>query len=452
MGQPRPDDLGDQLRHLCRVQGSSPEQTAAYAYDAFNRLVGETVTNTPPAGQGQPSVTQTAYVYDGSQVLLQFDATYADTTVGDGLGVGDLSHRYLWAVDQLLADEQAPAGGWGWDYYGNHLTGSGTTNWPLTDNQGSIRDIAEYDAQTGVTSIVDHLAYNSFGKLTSQTNAAVDSAFGYAGGMTDWASGLQLNGKRWYDPGAGTWLSEDPSGLGPDVNPYRYCGNSPTNGTDPTGLAEAEGAYNEDEDGDAAEEELKPNVPTNDRVGKRTGFSDLDPGDDTASELSVYDFDEDPCGTLPTMDGGAGARIGTLGQIGFGLLEVISGSVIFAGGGASEVGTLGAATPVSVPVMICGAVVACHGADNISAGLVTMVYGTPQHTLTYQTARATAQALGSGRPDAWGECADIAVPIVATAGAAAAPEAAAAADAAGAGRSGDGPVWRRNAGKPRSSR
>ena len=42
-------------------------------YDAFNRLVGETVTNTPPAGQGQPSVTQTAYVYDGSQVLLQFE-------------------------------------------------------------------------------------------------------------------------------------------------------------------------------------------------------------------------------------------------------------------------------------------------------------------------------------------------------------------------------------------
>ena len=127
--------------------------------------------------------------------------------------MGDLSHRYLWAVDQLLADEQAPAGGWGWDYSGNHLTGSGTTNWPLTDNQGSIRDIAEYDAQTGVTSIVDHLAYNSFGKLTSQTNAAVDSAFGYAGGMTDWASGLQLNGKRWYDPGAGTWLSKTPRGL-----------------------------------------------------------------------------------------------------------------------------------------------------------------------------------------------------------------------------------------------
>ena len=30
--------------------------------------------------------------------------------------------------------------------------------------------------------------------------------------MTDRATGLQLNGKRWYDPGVGTWLSEDPPG------------------------------------------------------------------------------------------------------------------------------------------------------------------------------------------------------------------------------------------------
>ena len=151
-------------------------------YDAFDRLVAETVTNTPPAGQGQPSVTQTAFVYDGSQVVLQFDATYADTTVGYGLGVGDLSHRYLWAADQLLADEQPPAGGWGWDYLDGHLTGSGTVYWPLADNQGSVRDIAELG--TGGTEIVDHLVYNSFGQLISQTNAAVDSAFGYAGGMT----------------------------------------------------------------------------------------------------------------------------------------------------------------------------------------------------------------------------------------------------------------------------
>ena len=40
-----------------------------------------------------------------------------------------------------------------------------------------------------------------------------------------------------YDPTTGRWLTEDPSGLGPDSNPYRYVGNDPTNATDPSGLA-----------------------------------------------------------------------------------------------------------------------------------------------------------------------------------------------------------------------
>ena len=40
---------------------------------------------------------------------------------------------------------------------------------------------------------------------------------------------------RWFDAVTGRWLSQDPSGLSPDSNPYRYCGNGPTNGVDPTG-------------------------------------------------------------------------------------------------------------------------------------------------------------------------------------------------------------------------
>ncbi len=42
---------------------------------------------------------------------------------------------------------------------------------------------------------------------------------------------------RWYDATTGRWITEDPVGLGPDSNPYRYCGNDPTNEIDPSGLA-----------------------------------------------------------------------------------------------------------------------------------------------------------------------------------------------------------------------
>ena len=47
-----------------------------------------------------------------------------------------------------------------------------------------------------------------------------------------------INQSRWYDATTGRWLSEDPIGFGGgDANLYRYCGNGPTDGTDPSGLA-----------------------------------------------------------------------------------------------------------------------------------------------------------------------------------------------------------------------
>lgn len=51
----------------------------------------------------------------------------------------------------------------------------------------------------------------------------------------DTASGaeMRINFNRWYDPSIGRWLSEDPAAA--DENLYRYCGNGPTDGTDPSG-------------------------------------------------------------------------------------------------------------------------------------------------------------------------------------------------------------------------
>jgi len=46
----------------------------------------------------------------------------------------------------------------------------------------------------------------------------------------------KANPNRWYDATVGKWLSQDPSGLGPDTNTYRYCGNGPMNAVDPSGL------------------------------------------------------------------------------------------------------------------------------------------------------------------------------------------------------------------------
>ena len=129
-------------------------KTVTYIYDAFNRWIGETVDR---AGQ---AVQQTRFVYDGNQIVLQFDKT------GTGnLAATDLSHRYLWgpAVDQLLADEQLCPLSAG-EGQGEGSTCARHVVWPLTDNQGTVRDLAVYNSGNDTT-VANHRVYNAYGEL-----------------------------------------------------------------------------------------------------------------------------------------------------------------------------------------------------------------------------------------------------------------------------------------------
>jgi RHS repeat-associated protein len=167
-------------------------------------------------------------------MVLQFDKDITSPLPpgegqGEGLSVANLSRRYFWqpnAVDQLMTDEQVTTP----SQPGNVLL-------TLTDNLGTVRDLATFNSTTGVTSVVNHRVYDSYGNLESQTNAAVDCLFGWTGRAYDTATGLQNNVNRWYDAKVGRWASEDPDGFtAGDANTYRYVGNSPTNWIDPSGL------------------------------------------------------------------------------------------------------------------------------------------------------------------------------------------------------------------------
>jgi RHS repeat-associated protein len=198
--------------------GGAITQDVYYSYDAENRWIGQTVSI-----PGQ-TVQQTSYAYCGNQVVLQFDGASSTSP----LGVANLSQRYLWgpAVDQILAGEQVTS-----------LTQPGNVLLPLTNNIGTVCDLAQFNVQTGTTSVVDHRVYDSFGNLKSQTNAAVDFLFGFAGLPTDPGTRDVVTVNRIYDPATGRWMSNDPSGFtAGDTNLYRYCGNSPTSATDPSGL------------------------------------------------------------------------------------------------------------------------------------------------------------------------------------------------------------------------
>ncbi|HEV2968864.1 MAG TPA: RHS repeat-associated core domain-containing protein [Pirellulales bacterium] len=114
----------------------------------------------------------------------------------------------------------------------------GTTYWALGDNEGSVRDWIVSG------SLVDHIVYDSFGKIYSQSSTSVPFAFMHSGVFYDPNIGLEYHNDpssglpgRWYYPTDQRWLSEDPAGLTFDSDPFRYVGNSPTNLIDPSGLA-----------------------------------------------------------------------------------------------------------------------------------------------------------------------------------------------------------------------
>jgi RHS repeat-associated protein len=152
--------------------------------------------------------TQTWTVYNGNSA----DANpYADFNSSGGLQA-----RYLdgLAVDQILG----------------HTNSSGSTEWYLTDQLGSVVAIASTSA------VLDQITYDPFGNIATQTNATDAVRFGFAGMEYDSTTGLYYDHARYYDAVIGRFTSQDPKSFAAgDTNLYRYVGNEPTCSADPTG-------------------------------------------------------------------------------------------------------------------------------------------------------------------------------------------------------------------------
>jgi RHS repeat-associated protein len=80
--------------------------------------------------------------------------------------------------------------------------------WMLSDNQGTVRDVAELSG--GATVVRDHLTYDAFGKINGQSDAAYAPTSSYTGRQYDADSGLYYYRARWYDAATGGFLGEDP--------------------------------------------------------------------------------------------------------------------------------------------------------------------------------------------------------------------------------------------------
>jgi RHS repeat-associated protein len=185
------------------TDGGTLLSLSTYVYDVFGNRI-ETDVWTQSSGV----VTTRRFGYDGANAVLELD------------GSNNLVMRRLFldGPNRLLA----------------RIDNTGTAAWYLTDDQGSVRKIVNLAG----TSVLDAVTYDAFGNVKSESSAAQGDAYKFQGGRFDGVTGLILFGRRYYNPGSGTWLQRDPIGFaGGQTNLYSFVGNSPTNSADPSGLA-----------------------------------------------------------------------------------------------------------------------------------------------------------------------------------------------------------------------
>nr|WP_241681876.1 RHS repeat-associated core domain-containing protein [Cyanobacterium aponinum] len=126
--------------------------------------------------------------------------------------------RYLHGnqVDEVLAQED----------------GNGDVVWLLRDYLGTIRDLLD---NTG--DVVNHLTYDSYGNVVSETNSTVDSRYSFTGREWDEEIELYYYRARYYSGETGRFISVDPISFDSDTyNLYGYVDNNPVSNVDPSGL------------------------------------------------------------------------------------------------------------------------------------------------------------------------------------------------------------------------
>src|SRR5262249_28655537 len=118
-------------------------------------------------------------------------------------------------VDQVLAEDH----------------GGGDVRWLLADHQGTTRDVV-----SNAGAVVNHVTFDSYGRVLSQTDAAEGTRYLFTGREFDASTRLYYYRARHSDATVGRFLSEDPPRFGGgDGNLYRYVGNKVVSLIDPSG-------------------------------------------------------------------------------------------------------------------------------------------------------------------------------------------------------------------------
>ena len=218
------------------VRHTTPNGTVTtYTYDAFNRRLskirdGET---TEFIWQGTRLAAQSRNFHADWQAFIYEPGTHRPIALIDG-------HKYRHPY------KLKPKVYW---YQTDHL---GTPH-NLTDIQGRIAWRCEYSAYGKV---LDEEIFTD--ERTGNRLIDVRNPLRFQGQYEDEESGFFYNLNRYYDPGAGRYLTQDPVKLAGGLNPYVYVDGNPVSWIDPLGLFKQDGTGFENSSANTNEAQSPP--------------------------------------------------------------------------------------------------------------------------------------------------------------------------------------------------
>jgi RHS repeat-associated protein len=174
----------------------------AYRYDALGRRIGKQATDLRyDAGRGhRDEATRTWFLWDGDAMAGDVRRTAA---------VSGPARFYVYRQDSfeplaMQVDEGASKRIY---FYQNDLNGAPVR---LQDASGEV---------------VWEVHYSVVGGVDRREGAGVEQLIRLQGQYWDAESGLHYNRNRYFDPGTGYFISQDPIGLVGGINPYQFAPN-----------------------------------------------------------------------------------------------------------------------------------------------------------------------------------------------------------------------------------
>jgi RHS repeat-associated protein len=178
----------DERNRLVQItEGATP--IATFNYDAFNRRIGKSING-----------SSTGFLHDGWQIVQELNGATPKANLLTGLNLDEVFRR----------------------------TENGTTSDYLADALGSVRGLMD-----GAGALQATYTYEPYGATTAMGSLS-SNALQYTGREND-GTGLYYYRNRYYSPGWGRFISEDPMGFAAGQNLYQYVSGNPAGFTDPLG-------------------------------------------------------------------------------------------------------------------------------------------------------------------------------------------------------------------------